>query len=144
LVRELEHNPDLLEGREQDVTILVRDLRGFATVSERLGARKTCQLIRDMMERLSKWILEYGGVIVDYAGDGILAMWNAPVQTPDHPQRACRAALAMKNELPASTPSGAILSAARWPWESASTRASPRLATLAAAASSSTAHMVIR
>ena len=100
LVQELEHNPDLLEGREQDVTILVSDLRGFSAVSERLGARKTCQLIRDMMERLSHWILEYGGVIVDYAGDGILAMWNAPVQTADHPERACRAALAMKNELP--------------------------------------------
>jgi adenylate cyclase len=53
-----------------------------------------------MMERLSERIAEHGGVIVDYAGDGILAMWNAPVPQEDHRVRACRAALAMIDELP--------------------------------------------
>lgn len=100
LVRELERNPDLLEGHTQEVTILVSDLRGFTSLSERLGAQITCRLIRDMMERLSNRIVEYGGVIVDYAGDGILAMWNAPVAQSDHALRACRAALAMQGEMP--------------------------------------------
>jgi adenylate cyclase len=100
LVRELERNPDLLEGHTQEVTILVSDLRGFTSLSERLGAQITCRLIRDMMERLSDRIVEHGGVIVDYAGDGILAMWNAPVAQNNHAVRACRAALAMQAEMP--------------------------------------------
>ena len=58
-------------------------------------------MLRNMMERLSQRIVEHGGVIVDYAGDGILAMWNAPVKQPAHAVRACRAALAMLGELPA-------------------------------------------
>ncbi len=99
LARELERDPKLLEGRSQEVTVLFSDLRGFTALSQRLGARNTCQMVRDMMERLSERIVEHGGVIVDYAGDGILAMWNAPTSQPDHAARACRAALAMLGEL---------------------------------------------
>lgn len=99
LVQELERNPDLLEGRNQEVTILVSDLRGFTALSERLGANKTCTIIRDLMEHLTERIVDNGGVIVDYAGDGILAMWNAPVLQPDHAVRACRAAKAMQAEM---------------------------------------------
>src|SRR5262249_53982655 len=78
LVRELERDPNLLEGRNQEVTILMSDLRGFSRFSEKLGPLDTCRLIRDVMERLSNRIVEHSGVIVSYLGDGILAMWNAP------------------------------------------------------------------
>ncbi|MCY2988902.1 MAG: adenylate/guanylate cyclase domain-containing protein [Planctomycetota bacterium] len=100
LAQELERDPDLLEGRSEEITVLVSDLRGFTSLSQRLGAQKTCRMVRDMMERLSERIVEHGGVIVDYAGDGILAMWNAPAKQPDHVARACRAALAMLGEIP--------------------------------------------
>jgi adenylate cyclase len=100
LVRELERDPGLLEGRGKEVTILMSDLRGFSTLSERLGPQETCRLVRDVMERLSERIVEHGGVIVSYLGDGILAMWNAPAKQEDHAVRACRAALAMLEELP--------------------------------------------
>ena len=101
LVRELQRDAKLLEGRTDEVTILCSDLRGFTALSERLGAQKTCRMLRDMMERLSERICEQGGAIVDYAGDGILAMWNAPARQSDHAERACRAGLAMLGELPA-------------------------------------------
>jgi adenylate cyclase len=101
LVRELQRDANLLEGRTEEVTILVSDLRGFTALSERLGPHRTCHMLRDMMERLTERIVEHGGVIVDYAGDGILAMWNAPVKQADHAARACRAGLAMLGELPA-------------------------------------------
>ncbi len=99
LVRELEHNPNLLEGRSQEVTILVSDLRHFTALSERLGASHSCMIIRDLMEQLTERIVDQGGVIVDYAGDGILAMWNAPVEQADHAVRACRAAQNMQLEM---------------------------------------------
>jgi adenylate cyclase len=100
LVRELERNPQLLEGHSQEVTILVSDLRGFTALSERLDAGTTCRVLRDVMECLTERIIAEGGVIVDYAGDGILAMWNAPATQEDHAERACRAALTMLRELP--------------------------------------------
>lgn len=100
LVRELERDPNLLEGRNQEVTILVSDLRGFSTLAERMGPQNTCRLIRDMMERLSERIVQAGGVIVDYAGDGILSMWNAPIAQDDHVMRAARAAAEMHAEMP--------------------------------------------
>jgi adenylate cyclase len=80
--------------------VLVCDLRGFSRLSERLGPQKTCQLIRDLMDRFTSRIIERGGVIVDYAGDGILAMWNSPVLQENHAVHACQAAIAMRNELP--------------------------------------------
>jgi adenylate cyclase len=100
LVRELARDPKMLEGRDREVTILISDLRGFSTLSEKLGPQDTCRLVRDVMERLSERILEHGGVIVSYLGDGILAMWNAPAHQEKHAELACRAALAMLAELP--------------------------------------------
>jgi adenylate cyclase len=100
LVRQLERDPSLLEARTQEVTVLVSDLRGFTRISERLGAQLTCRLVRDLMERLSDRVRERGGFIVDYAGDGMLAMWNAPLPQEDHVVRACQAALALRAELP--------------------------------------------
>lgn len=95
LVRELETNADLLKGRVQDVTILFSDLRGFTSLSHRVPPQDVCYLLQDVMEHLSEQIQLTGGVIVDYAGDGILAMWNAPVLQTDHAERALKASLGM-------------------------------------------------
>jgi adenylate cyclase len=99
LVAALDNDPALLEGREREVTALFADIRGFTAVSERLSPRLTCELIRDVMEHLTARVMESAGVVVDYIGDGLLAMWNAPVEQPDHAARACRAALAMRDGL---------------------------------------------
>jgi adenylate cyclase len=99
LVEELDRNPDLLAGQDREVTILVSDVRGFSRIAERFSPRETCQLMGDVLERLTTRIKDQGGVVVDYAGDGILAMWNAPVPQPDHAAMACRAAMAMLGEL---------------------------------------------
>ncbi len=100
LADQLDRDPGLLEGRDSEVTVLVSDIRGFSRIAERLGPRETCLLIGDVLDRLTARIHEYGGVVVDYVGDGILAMWNAPVAQPDHAARAARAAMAMIGELP--------------------------------------------
>jgi adenylate cyclase len=97
---ELDRNPELLLGQDREVSILVSDIRGFSRIAERLGARATCLLMGDILERLTARIYEHGGVVVDYVGDGILAMWNAPLAQADHAARACRAAQAMLGELP--------------------------------------------
>jgi adenylate cyclase len=52
------------------------------------------------MERLTQRIRDHDGVVVDYSGDGIMAMWNAPATQEDHASKACKAALAMLADLP--------------------------------------------
>jgi adenylate cyclase len=97
---ELERNPELLEGTEREITVLFSDLRGFSRISEQLGARDTFQLVGDVMDKLTEQVLKHGGIIIDYYGDGLAAMWNAPLDQADHARLACRAALAMQVELP--------------------------------------------
>ncbi len=101
LSSELERDPGLLDGREREVTILFSDIRNFSRLSESLSPRETCRLISDVMDRFTKRIREHHGVVVDYIGDGLLAMWNAPKDQPDHALLACKAALAMQSEMPA-------------------------------------------
>ncbi|HVU88221.1 MAG TPA: adenylate/guanylate cyclase domain-containing protein [Pirellulales bacterium] len=101
LANQLQADPTLLEGRDREVTALFSDIRSFSGLSERLSPEETCRLVGDVMERLTARIADHGGVVVDYIGDGLLAMWNAPAIQPDHATLACRAALAMIDELPA-------------------------------------------
>jgi adenylate cyclase len=100
LARELERDPTMLEGRDCIVTSLFCDIRNFSGLSERLGPAETCRLVGDVMERLTGRIVEHEGVLVDYIGDGLLAMWNAPADQPNHAALACRAAQSMLAELP--------------------------------------------
>jgi adenylate cyclase len=74
-------------------------------MSEVLSPRDVSALVVDVMEALSVCVLEQRGVIVDYIGDAILAMWNAPATQPDHATRASRAALAMRATMPAAVAS---------------------------------------
>jgi adenylate cyclase len=100
LARQLANQPDLLQGRDEEVTLLFCDVRGFSRLSERLGPARTVEWISNVMEVLSDCVLAQEGVLVDYIGDELIAMWGAPEKQPDHARRACAAALAMLAELP--------------------------------------------
>ncbi|MBX9788777.1 MAG: hypothetical protein K2Y37_07660 [Pirellulales bacterium] len=96
----LENDDDMLQPREVEVTVLVADVRGFSRISEHVGPARTLEWIHDILGVLSDCVLEYGGVLVDYVGDQVLAMWGAPAEQPDHAARACHAACAMLARLP--------------------------------------------
>jgi adenylate cyclase len=100
LARQLEAQPDLLKGQVREVTLLFCDVRGFSRVSERVGPAGTVAWISAIMEALSQCVLAEQGVLVDYIGDELMAMWGAPQDQPDHARRAARAALAMLGVLP--------------------------------------------
>jgi adenylate cyclase len=100
LARELAEQKDLLSGRECEVTLVFADIRGFSAHSEKLGPARTVALIGDVMGALSECVLEQQGVLVDYIGDELIAMWGAPKPQPEHARHACRAALAMLGRLP--------------------------------------------
>jgi adenylate cyclase len=100
LARQLEVNPDLLQGRDAEVTLLFCDIRGFSRISERMGPARTVAWISDTMATLSECVRARQGVLVDYIGDELIAMWGAPEAQPDHASLACRAALDMLARLP--------------------------------------------
>lgn len=101
LASELQRNPSLLNGAEREVTVLFTDLRGFSALSERLASGPLYRMMGDLMDRLTNCVIGNGGIVVDYYGDGLCAMWDAPTDQPDHADRACAAALDMHRELPA-------------------------------------------
>ncbi|HVA49932.1 MAG TPA: adenylate/guanylate cyclase domain-containing protein [Pirellulales bacterium] len=100
LAKQLMVDPNLLAGRDTDVTLLFCDIRGFSGISERLGAAGTMQWINDVLGTLSECVLRHQGVLVDYIGDEMIAMWGAPVEQPDHARLACRAAVEIWQTMP--------------------------------------------
>lgn len=101
LAEELLRNPAILEGQEREVTVLFSDIRGFSRLAQQLPPTDVCRLVAEVMDCLTHQVRGQDGVVVDYYGDGLCAMWNAPFPQPDHALRACRAALAVMQELPA-------------------------------------------
>jgi adenylate cyclase len=101
LSKRLMNDASLLEGQEREVTILFCDIRRFSRITEQFGPSVTVGWLNDVLGVLSEEILERDGVLVDYSGDEVMAMWGAPEEQPDHAQRACDAALAILKQLPA-------------------------------------------
>jgi adenylate cyclase len=103
LARELARNPDpmKMQARQADVSVMFCDIRGFSAVSERLGPTQTVDWLSGVMGEFSSIVIDHGGVLVDYTGDELLAMWGAPNEQPNHAELACRAALEILRCLPA-------------------------------------------
>ena len=100
LAIELRKDPELLRGRDAQVTLLFCDIRGFSRISHQLGPAKTVDWIVDVMRELSECVLDHEGVLIDYIGDEIMGMWGAPASEPRHAALACKAALDMLDRLP--------------------------------------------
>ncbi|MEO8741314.1 MAG: adenylate/guanylate cyclase domain-containing protein [Casimicrobiaceae bacterium] len=88
-----------LGGEMRELTILFCDLRGFTTLTERLDPAVLTRLANEFFAVATDAVLEYGGTIDKYLGDAIMALWNAPLEMPDHAERACRAALRILERL---------------------------------------------
>jgi adenylate cyclase len=95
VVRQLTAHPERLKlgGEVRDLTVLFCDIRNFSTIAERMSAEELTAFINSFLTPLSDIIIENGGTIDKYMGDAILAFWNAPLDQPDHAERACRASL---------------------------------------------------
>ena len=100
LAQHLETHPDMLNGRDADVSVMFCDIRGFSRIAEKIGAARTFDWINDVMGTLSDCVSNHQGVLVDYIGDELMAMWGAPEQQADHARRACLAAIDMIELLP--------------------------------------------
>lgn len=98
VVEVLLHKPDGLElgGRLRTVSILLADLRGFSSLSDRLPPDRVVRLINHYLGAMTEVIYAHGGTIDEFIGDAILVIFGAPLSQPDHAARAVRCALAMQ------------------------------------------------
>jgi adenylate cyclase len=84
-----------LGGVEREATVLFCDLRGFTTVAEHLPAEQVIALLNRYLTEMSDAVLDNGGTVVSYMGDGMMAVFGAPIVQDDHADRAVRAAREM-------------------------------------------------
>jgi adenylate cyclase len=80
---------------ERDCTVLFSDLRGFTSFSEKLAAPRVIEVVNCYLNEMTEAILAAGGTLVSYMGDGIMAVFGAPLAQDDHADRALTAAAEM-------------------------------------------------
>jgi adenylate cyclase len=85
-----------LGGEERDVTVMFTDVRNFTALAEELTPQQSLQLLNEFLTAISEVVEEHGGVVDKYLGDGVMAIFGAPVTRPDDPQRALECALGIR------------------------------------------------
>ncbi len=86
-----------LGGAVVEVTAVFADLRGFTSFSERSRPEEVVVMLNRYFEVATAAILAEGGTVVQFVGDAMMALFNAPARQLDHPLRAARAALALQD-----------------------------------------------
>ncbi len=88
-----------LEGERKQVTVLFADIEGSTGLSRRLGAEAWHRMLDAYFRILADGVHRFEGTLNQFTGDGIMALFGAPVAHEDHAQRACHAALLLAREL---------------------------------------------
>ena len=87
-----------LRGVRVTGTVLFSDLRGFTSFAETIPADEVIEVLNDYLSHMSDAILDCGGTLVAYQGDGIMAVFGAPIEADDHADRGLAAARDMLGE----------------------------------------------
>jgi adenylate cyclase len=87
-----------LGGETLEGTVMFTDLRGFTSFSESLPAPRVIEVLNVYLSEMSEAIMNHGGTLVAYMGDGIFAVYGAPIEQADHADRAVAAAREMLTE----------------------------------------------
>ena len=97
IARALENDPGhlRLKGEEREITVVFTDIRSFTSFSEAHTPREAVALLNAYFGAVVPAIESEGGVVDKYIGDGIMALFGAPDDQPDHALRAVRSAVAM-------------------------------------------------
>jgi len=90
---------DKIEGERKQVTVMFCDMEGFTPLSEKLGSEETYSMMDQVYEILIHKVHDYEGTVNELTGDGIMALFGAPIALEDAPQRAIRSALAIHREI---------------------------------------------
>ena len=87
----------LLTSQRREVTVVFCDLRGFTAFTEATEPEEAMNVLREYHAALGQLIFKYEGTLDKYAGDGVMILFNAPIQFEDHVQRAVKMAVEMRD-----------------------------------------------
>lgn len=90
-----------LHGELREVSVLFQDIRGFTSLSEKTSPEVVLQMLNEFFTEMVAAVEGHGGVVKQFTGDGVMAIFGAPGLQPDHPTLAVRAALNMLTRLEA-------------------------------------------
>ena len=82
-----------LKGQKMNMTVFFSDIRGFTEFSEKMDPQELSMMLNHYFNPMSETLFNNNGTIDKFIGDAIMALFGAPINYPDHPQKACRAAL---------------------------------------------------
>lgn len=88
-----------IEGERRQVTVMFCDMAGYFHMVERLGSERSYQIMDDIYEILIHKVHEFEGTVNEMTGDGIMALFGAPIALEDAPQRALSSALSIQREI---------------------------------------------
>ena len=86
-------------GVKQEVSLLFTDIENFSRISETMNPDDLVDLLNRYFQTALECIHETDGTVMDLVGDAIFAIWNAPIEQADHRERACQAALRLRQRL---------------------------------------------
>jgi predicted ATPase/class 3 adenylate cyclase len=90
---------DKIEGERKQVTVMFCDMESFTSLVEGLGPEEAYSIMDQVYEILIHKVHDYEGTVNEMTGDGIMALFGAPIALEDAPQRAIRSALAVHREM---------------------------------------------
>ncbi len=103
LVQQMARDPSsyrsLILPRNETLTVLFADLRGFTAVAERMAPEDVRLFLNDYFTEMSEVVHEFGGTVDKYIGDEVMAFWGAPLADLDHARHAVLAALRMREAI---------------------------------------------
>jgi adenylate cyclase len=91
--------PVKLRGESREVTILFIDLRNYTQMAHSLGPERIVAHLNEGFELMTNRLLEHGATVDKYIGDAVLAYFGAPIESPDHVERAVAAAIAIQRSI---------------------------------------------
>jgi len=90
-----------LGGSEHDVTVAFADVRGFTSISEKTPPAALVTALNTYLSAVIDAVIEQGGMVNKFGGDSVMAVWNAPVASPEHALLAIKAAMNAQNAVSA-------------------------------------------
>jgi len=90
---------DRIEGENKQVTVMFADMEGFTPLVEKLGPEEAYAIMDQIYELLIHKVHDYEGTVNEMTGDGIVALFGAPIAIEDAPQRAIRSAYSIHREM---------------------------------------------
>lgn len=103
LIASSEGHGALLDSHRREVTVVFCDLRGFTAFTEATEPEEAMNVLREYHAALGELIFRYEGTLDRFAGDGVMVLFNAPIQFADHTRRAVKMAVEMRDAISALT-----------------------------------------